>query len=38
MSDANHLNKLGAKKYSEIIEKEINARTHNNVYKKLEKH
>lgn len=34
MSDANHLNNLGAIKYSEIIEKEINARTHNNVYKK----
>ena len=34
MSDANHLNKFGAKCYSEIIRKEINARTHNNVYKK----
>ncbi|WP_422091138.1 hypothetical protein [Tenacibaculum ovolyticum] len=29
MSDANHLNKLGAKKYSKIIEKKLNARTHN---------
>jgi hypothetical protein len=34
MSDANHLNKLGAKKYSEIIAKEIKAQTHNNVYNK----
>ena len=30
MSDAVHLNKLGAEKYSEIIKKEIDARTHNN--------
>ncbi len=29
MSDANHLNKLGAINYSEIISKEIKARTHN---------
>lgn len=34
MSDANHLNKLGAEKYSEIIKKEIDARTHNNAYTK----
>jgi hypothetical protein len=34
MSDANHLNNFGAKKYSEIIEKEIYTRTHNNVYTK----
>ena len=34
MSDANHLNKLGAEKYSEIIKKEIDTRTHNNVYTK----
>ena len=27
MSDANHLNKLGAKKYSEIIKQEINSQT-----------
>lgn len=34
MSDANHLNKLGAKKYSGIIETNINARMRNNVFKK----
>lgn len=34
MSDANHLNKLGAEKYSKIIKKEIDARTHNNIYTK----
>ena len=34
MSDANHLNKFGAEKYSEIIKKEINVRTKNNIYTK----
>ena len=32
MSDANHLNKIGAKYYSEIIGKKMNARTHNTGY------
>lgn len=34
MSDANHLNKFGAKIYSKIIKKEIEARTHKSGYKK----
>lgn len=34
MSDANHLNKFGGKYYSEMIRKEIDARTHNKLNKK----